>query len=268
MGDLAAQLEGLETEPVTPEAPQPDPGQTEAPKLSAFAQEYLNGVDDTERELAMKHVQNWDKGFQKYAQRIAEKYSPYDQLGAFEDVQRAVSIANTFASDPHSVATWLIENGYGPQTQAPVTPAAGDPFEGLPDAVKQRLQEMDSIKPQLQRYETALGAMYQRIQQDEEEKATAAELSKIETGFADAKKTYGDFNEILVLNLMKGGMELEDAVKAITSSVQQGINQNASPKAPRVLSSHSLPPQAKNVNDMTEDERRAGLIAMLEGAMK
>lgn len=270
-GDFASALEGLDLGTGSPA--EVDPGQVtpevEAPKLSAFAQEYLNGVDDTERELATKHVQQWDKGFQKYAQRVSEKYAPYDQLGTFEDIQRAHSVANMFASDPHAVTAWLLEQGYGPQVAAPPTPPPAtqeDPFAGLPDIVKQKLQEMDSIKPQLQRYETALGAMYQRIQNDEQEKATAVELQKLEDQFAEVKLSKD--SELLVLNLMKGGMPFQDAVTAITSSVQQGINQKAAPAAPRVLSSSSLPPQTKSVNDMTTDERRAGLINMLEGVMQ
>jgi hypothetical protein len=110
--------------------------------------------------------------------------------------------------------------------------------------------------------------MYQRQQQEAFEKETANELAKIDAGLAEAHKTHGNFDDILVLNLIKGGMNLEDAVTALMGTVQQGVNQRAAPQAPRVLSSTSLPPASKSVNDMTEDERRAGLIAMLEGAMK
>lgn len=273
VGDFASALEGLDISGNTEVAPvvegNPDPV-VEAPKLSAFAQEYLNGVDDAERELAAKHVQQWDKGFQKYAQRVTEKYAPYDQLGTFEDIQRAHSIAQMFSSDPHAVTAWMIEQGYGPQTQAPVTqPGAAppeDPYAGLPDAVKLKLQEIDTLKQQGSRYETALGAMYQRLQQDEQEKATATELQRIETGFAEAKLPKE--HELLVLNLMKGGMEMDAAIQAINGSIQSGINQTRSPQAPRVLSASSLPPQSKSVNEMTTDERRAGFVAMLEGAIK
>jgi len=115
----------------------------------------------------------------------------------------------------------------------------------------------------------ALGAMNQRFEQDQFVRETERYQREIETGLAAVKQQYPNIPETLILHLMKGGMEMDEAVEAIVGQTQQAANASRAPAAPKVLSSNSLPPQAaKSPSEMTDDERKASLLAALQGAMQ
>jgi hypothetical protein len=266
--DLGAQLSGAIDESSDPEV-DAGVGSDEPIKLSAFAQNYINTVPDAERDLVTRHVQQWDKGFSKYAEGIAKKYGQYDQLGQFEEVQQAVQLAQLIASDPHTATQWLIQQGFGPQ-QAAQTVAQNQPLQ-VPQFPQQNQPGAipPEIQRELQRYQMALGAMNQRFEQDQFNRETERYQSEIEAGLAAVKQQHPYIPETLILHLMKGGMEMNDAVGLLVEQVQHGVNQRSSPAAPRVLSSASLPPQAaKAPSEMTDDERKASLLAALQGAMQ
>ena len=261
--DLSAQLSDA-TEPV-----QEDAGvvEQEAPKLSAFAQSYLAQVPEQERDLVTRHVQEWDRGFNKYAERIQRQYGQYDQLGTFDEISQAVNIARLIAQDPQGATQWLISQGYGPQQ-------AAQTVQNVQDQQQQSQQQQpDTIPPaveqELNRYKTALGAMYERLNQDQLQRDTERYEREIEAGLEAARKQYPGIPETLILHLMKGGMEMDDAIQAVASQIQAGVNTRATPPAPKVLSSASLPPQAaKSPSEMTDDERKASLAAALSGVIQ
>lgn len=282
--DLSGQLSGA----IGDEGSQPAPESggepvvlDEGPKLSAFAQNYLNTVPDAEREMVQRHVQQWDKGFSKYAENIARKYGQYDQLGEFEQVQQAVQLAQLIASDPQTATQWMISQGYGPQQAAQAvqqeqvrqqqanTPQQQPGQPQQPGADWQNPGIPPSIQRELQRYQMALGAMNQRFEQDQFTRETERYQGEIERGLAAVKQQYPQIPETMILHLMKGGMEMDDAVNLIVAQIQDGVNQRSAPQAPRVLSSASLPPQAaKQPSEMTDDERKASLLAALQGAIQ
>lgn len=259
--DLVGQLNDLGSEP--------DPGeeavevsQEEAPRLTAFAQNYLNTVPDSEREMVTRHVAQWDKGFSKYAENIAKKYGQYDQLGEFEQVQQSVQLANLIAQDPQRATEWLMSQGFGPKQAQEV----------VHDQQVQQQPQQSNIPPEiqheLQRYQMALGAMSQRFEQDKFTRETERYQSEIEQGLAAARQQHPGIPETLILHLMKGGMEMPDAITYIVEQVQAGVNQRSAPTAPKVLSSASLPPQAaKQPSEMSDDERKASLLAALQANM-
>lgn len=270
--DLVGQLNDLGSEP--------DPGdsgvvQEEGPKLSAFAQNYLNTVPDEERAMVERHVQQWDKGFSKYAENISRKYGQYDQLGEFEQVQQAVQLAQLISSDPDTATRWLMSQGYG-QQQAQQVVQNQQAQQGVPQQPGQPGQPGQqpewippAVQRELQRYQMALGAMNQRFENDQFTRETERYQSEIEAGLAAVKQEHPNIPEILILHLMKGGMDMDDAVTTIVEQIQTGVNQRSAPTAPKVLSSASLPPQAaKAPSEMTDDERKASLLAALQGAMQ
>ena len=269
--DLVGQLSDQVGEPVQEQ----EPVATEAPKLSAFAQSYINQVPDQERELVTRHVQEWDKGFNKYAEGIARKYGQYDQLGSFDEVQQAVTVARLISSDPIAATQWLLDQGFGPQQAAQTVANAQQTTQQAngQQPQQQQPQANDQLPPavqqELNRYKAALGAMYERMNQDQLARDTERYEREIESGLEAARQKHPGIPETLVLHLMKGGMDMDQAVSTIASQIQTGVNQRATPPAPRVLSSASLPPQAaKSPSEMTDDERKASLAAALQGVMQ
>jgi hypothetical protein len=242
-------------------------GQEAPVRLSAFAQSYLAQVPDQERDLVQRHVQEWDRGFNKYAERIQRQYGQYDQLGSFDEISQAVSIARMISQDPHGATQWLISQGYGPQQAAQaVQGAQQEAQQGQQDTPESQLPP--AVAEELNRYKMALGAMYERMNADQLQRDTERYEKEIEAGLEAARQKYPGIPETLVLHLMKGGMEMEDAVAQVASQIQSGVNQRAAPQAPRVLSSASLPPQAaKSPSEMTDDERKASLAAALQGVV-
>jgi hypothetical protein len=277
--DLSGQLSGAIG---GEEGYEPDPGdsgvvQEEAPKLSAFAQNYLNTVPDAERDIVQRHVQSWDKGFSKYAENISRKYGQYDQLGEFEQVQQAVQLAQLITQDPRTATQWLLSQGYGPQEAANAVQGAQQVANQQPGPNQQPQQPQQNqqewmppaVQRELQQYKMALGAMNQRFEQDQFNKETERYQREIESGLAAVRSQYPQIPETMILHLMKGGMEMDDAVGLIVEQIQAGVNQRQAPNAPKVLSSASLPPQAaKAPSEMTDDERKASLLAALQGAME
>lgn len=274
LGDLASQLGTLDSDPGVGEGTgEVDPGQETppAPKLSAFAQNYLDSIeaDDQIKQSLIPHIQNWDKGFQTYAQRMATKYGQYDQLGQFEDIQRAVQLRQMFANDPHAVTQWLIEQGYGPK-QAQPAQQEQDPLANLDPAIAERLRKADEMQTEFERMRAAMGALYERTQNQEMQAEVARHEQEIEAGLNAARTQHGfsPQHEVAVLNLMKGGMEMDQAIQTIAGMIQTGINKGAAPSAPKTLRASSLPPTQKRVSDMTDDERVSGLAAMLGNVLK
>jgi hypothetical protein len=251
-----------------------DQPSAEAPKLSAFAQNYLNTVPDNERGIVQRHVQEWDKGFNKYAENVSKKYGQYDQLGTVEEIQQAMTVSRLIAEDPRGATQWLIDNGFGPQQAAQtVANAQQNVAQGQPGQQGVVPQQAGGIPPEiqseLQNYKMALGAMYERFQQDQFQRETEKYQRDIESGLEAARAKHGPLPETLILHLMKGGMEMDEAVNAVVSQIQTGVNQSRAPSAPKVLSSASLPPQAgKSPAEMTDDERKASLAAALQGVMQ
>lgn len=243
-------------------------GQEPGPRLSAFAQSYLAQVPDQERDLVTRHVQEWDRGFNKYAERIQRQYGQYDQLGTFDEISQAVSIARMISQDPHGATQWLISQGYGPQQAAQAVQGAQQEQQ-QPPAEQQQQTIPEPVQQELQRYKMALGAMYERMNQDQLQRDTERYEKEIEAGLEAARKQHGALPETLILHLMKGGMDLEEAVSTVVSQIQAGVNTRATPPAPRVLSSASLPPQAaKSPSEMNDEERKASLAAALNGVLQ
>jgi DNA repair exonuclease SbcCD ATPase subunit len=278
LGDFASAVESLNGNDDSSQGY--DPGQeTQAtqPNLSAFATNYLANVPEEEHELVIRHIQEWDKGFQQFAQRVAQERSQYQQLGSFEDLQAARQVAQMLSDDPTGVTQWLIEQGYGPQQAAqasvqmqqngvqPTVPQQQDPFANLPPEIQQKLQQLDQIQPQLKRYETALGALYQNLQQKDEAAEVAQATQTLEAELAEAHAKHGDFDEYLVLLQMREGIPMDQAIQKIGGLVQNQVNQRSAPNAPRVMSARSLPPQHKSVSDMSDDERVSALAQMVQG---
>jgi hypothetical protein len=265
--DLAGQLSDLGSEPAPVEG---DEGVVaeEGPKLSAFAQSYLNTVPDEERAMVQRHVQQWDKGFSKYAERVSRQYGQWDQLGEFDQVQQAVQLAQLISQDPARATEWLIQQGYGPQGIQ--QPQQQPQQQFTPEQLNRPVPDVDPrVQAELQRYQMALGAMNQQLQQDKFNRETERYQNEIERGLEAVKQQHPGIPETMILHLMKGGMEMDEAVELIVAQVQAGVNQRSSPQAPRVLSSASLPPQAaKAPSEMTDDERKASLLAALQGAVQ
>jgi hypothetical protein len=268
--DLVGALNDVQFDESTDTDEGTDQPSAEAPKLSAFAQNYLNTVPDNERGIVQRHVQEWDRGFNKYAENIAKKYGQYDQLGSFEEVQQALTVSRLISEDPRGAARWLIENGYGPeQAVQAVQNAQAQQGQGAPTQQQAPPAIPEPIQAELNQYKLALGAMYERFQQDQFQRETEKYQREIESGLEAARKQYPGIPETLVLHLMKGGMDMDQAVQTIASQIQTGVNATRAPSAPRVLSSASLPPQAgKSPADMTDDERKASLAAALSGALQ
>lgn len=265
--DLVGQLNDLGSESDPGIQPEGSVGTDEEVRLSAFAQNYLNTVPEEERGIVQRHVQSWDKGFSKYAEGISKKYGQYDQLGDFADVQQAVQLAQLISSDPRVATQWLISQGYGPE-QAQQTVQNGQQAQQAPQQQQQPDQIPPAIAQELQRYQMALGAMNQRYQQDQFVRETEKYQNEIEAGLAAVKQQHPYIPETMILHLMKGGMEMNDAVGLLVEQIQHGVNQRSAPNAPKVLSSASLPPQAaKQPSEMSDDERKASLLAALQAQM-
>jgi DNA repair exonuclease SbcCD ATPase subunit len=181
------------------------------------------------------------------------------------------------ADDPVGVTQWLIDQGYGvrqaeaivdnQQAQNTGQTQQTDPYGNLPPEVREKLAKVDQFEPQMKRYETALGAMYQNIQQKEQEAEVQQATEQLETELSEAHKKHGDFDEYLVLLQMREGIPIDEAVQKVAGLVQNQVNQRAAPTAPRVMSARSLPPQHKSVSDMSDDERVNALAQMVQGTL-
>lgn len=242
------------------------------PVYSPYAQNYLNGVPEAERELVGRHIQNWDKGFQKYAQQVQGQLRSYADLGDVDSLKVAQQVYQRLIDDPHSVADWLAERGITPRQAQQIQQAAQQAQQnpqGLPG--QQELNpvldhpEFKAMKQQLDRMNQAMGLFAEdrkQRQAREQQEAADRELAQYLDTFS---KTYKGVPEQFVMAYMHSGItDMQQIAQAWQDTIQGHINTSqANRRPPNVVGATTQGQPPQDVTNMTRDQRQEAFKAAL-----
>lgn len=281
MGTADQFAAGFESSQEPAQEPTQDPTQspeaTPEYKLSSYAQNYLNQVPEAERAALIRHIAQVDgdyqRGFTQYAQQQAQLRRQYEELGSPEELRTATTLYQQFINDPASVGEFLVQNGYyTPAQQSQALQQAGLTAPQANQVVGQVGQQQPQVPTQqglppevtqrFERYEKALGGMFNQIQAQQEAAAQAQADAQLDSQLQGLAEKHGQFDLRYVLGIVQAThMPLEQAVLEYKNAVQAAVDSRKAPPAPNVMGSSSMPPMAKNPKEMNSDERVSAIAA-------
>lgn len=246
-------------------------------KLSSYAQNYLNQVPEAERAALIRHIaqvdSDYQRGFTQYAQQQAQIRRQYEELGSPEELRTATTLYQQFINDPASIGEFLVQNGYytpaqqsqalqnAGLTQGQANQVVGQVQNGQPQQPTQQGLPPE-ITQRFERYEKALGGMFNTIQAQQEAAAQAQADQELDSQLQQLADKHGNFDLRYVLGIVQAThMPLEQAVLEYKNAVQTAVDSRRAPAAPNVMGSTSMPPMSKSPKDMNSDERVSAIAA-------
>lgn len=221
--------------------------ESQEPSEETYGNQFLNGVDEADREIVGKYIKDWDAGVTKKFQSYAEKLKAYEELGDPSSLTNAQSIFNDIQNDPvafyNNYRDYMLENAEALQQQYGIedinqalgvvqqmeqeneNPDGLPEFEGLPPQFVDQFKSMqDTIEK--------LGANFEQTTAQQQEKDHLAMLDNtLETLHND----HGDFDDTYVLTQIANGNTPDQAIKAYQDLTQSIIDSHANKPAPDLL---------------------------------
>lgn len=202
------------------------------------------------------HLRNWDQNFQNKVQTVQSEFEPFKEFkeaGISPDqIRMGMGLMQALEQNPKQVYDLLAQqfnfgsdnSGQG-GSDAPVE----DPYENLPDAVKEKLQNFEAVQKQLDTL-TQWAVSQQTMTAEQQEDAA---LENLMTGL---KQKHGDFDEHYVLSKMQAGQDPEDAIKDYNSFVERITTEAQRPRAPKILGSGSIVPGEQALDPKKMDPKQ------------
>lgn len=241
----------------------------EQPELSEHAQRFLSNIpDEAERVIMAKHLPVWDGGFTRYANSQREKYRPYEELGDVETLRKAKGVFEQLSTDPAGVIDFFFQNreAFGLDWKWQIEQAIAAEQAAQESQIPDYLKPIQDQVSKLPTFEKALTQIAAKLQQQEEAERKAKEDAELETALKALKMQHGDFDVEFVLNKAeRNGYDLEGAVKEYKLLEQRLLTQAAAKPPSNILSGSSQPQPSKSPAEMSTQERKAALLASLQG---
>lgn len=214
---------------------------------SELANQFLEAVEENDRPIVSKYINQWDAGVTRRFQDLRNQLQPYEELGAEPDaLEEAWYLYQTLEENPKAVYDAMLANPLiaqqlgleSPQTQPQQKPDNGSQGQKPPSEELQG-QLPPEFQQQFEKNNRVLEALAEYVLQDEERKKQEQEDQQLDEYIGLLKQEFGDFDEDYVLVKMYNGMDAEGAVKEWQNKVQSLVNesQQRTKNAPPVLSS-------------------------------
>lgn len=189
-------------------------GQVADSPLQDFVDGLLAEVPEELRPQFEPYVKKWDAGVTRRFQDIHNQYKPYKELGEVDELQQAKEIYEMLRDDPQRVYGLLAEH-LGVSTGQGTLPGVESPSSsetaGLPPEYLQKLNQLEQIVNPLAEY----------ILEQQRQSRQAEEDRQLDEYLGLLRQEYGDFDEDWVLTKVSQGMEIDAAVKAWHSKVEE-----------------------------------------------
>lgn len=211
---------------------------------------------------AQRILSEWDQNYSK----VQSSYKPYEQYASAgvepDEIDFALNLANAVSTQPEEVLqilqAYVEQEGNGQMDTEQFEGGSGDQGQS-PDGSSFDL----SSHPDFQRYQQAVDAMAQIMQQQREQQQEQEEDARLEQELSQLKEQHGEFDDNFVIAQMLNGMEPEDAVKAYHSLVEN-IQSKQRPPGPRVLgTSGQIPNQDIDPKKLSSSDRRNYVAQLL-----
>jgi hypothetical protein len=226
----------------------------------------LGVVPEELHSKVIPHLRNWDTNFQSKVNSVQSEFEPFKEFkeaGISPDQLRmGMGLMTALEQNPQQVYDLLKQQfnfdsdpGQGGGTN---NDPAEDPYGDLPPAVREKLDNFESVQKQLDTItQWAVSQQSQSAEQQED-----AALENLMTGL---RTKHGDFDEHYVLSKMQAGQDPEDAIKDYNSFVERITTEAQRPKAPKILGSGSVVPgeQALDPKKMNPKETKDLVVQYL-----
>lgn len=195
--------------------------------------DFLSVIPEDYHEAVKPHLQQWDSGVQQKINGVHSQYEPYkpflEQKVSPDDLKMGYGLLQAVHKNPAEVVNAIRQTfNLMEEQQGSVNNNEEDPFEDLPQAVKDKLALVDKLQSG---YET----MGQALQRQQQEALERQEGEKLAIQMNELREKYGEFDEEFVLNFMLNGAKAEDAVIRYHQMVDNIRSQSNRPPVPRLL---------------------------------
>jgi hypothetical protein len=240
--------------PVTQEQQGEDirPNQAWNPLLDKLPKEF--------HSMITPDLKQWDQNYNNGIQKVHSQYADWkpfiDQQVAPDDVNNSLLIYKALNEDPQALIQQLIDYykyeipQQSEQGQAGQSQEIGE--EGIPYDITQH--------PEFQKMSQLVELMGQNTLQQNEQAMQQQAESQLDSEFATAHDTHGNFDDVWVSQMMYAqGVDIDTAVAAYQAHIQQAIQNYRSPgqNAPVMMGGGGgLPSQQTPVGQLTEAGRK------------
>lgn len=226
-------------------------------ELSEFARGILNEIPEEDRSIVQKHIKTWDGNVTKKFQEYTGKLKPYEELGSLEDVQAALEVIQLMNEDPlefyNQITAALNQHGILKE-DAPMTDFNLPEYEGLPEPVVQKIQQLEEML-------SGTSSRFDEFMASQEE---AKVMQQVDSLLSTLHNKHGEFDEDWVLMQMSRGVAPDDAVKAFHSNVVQKYSSPRKPPAALLGGAGSVPSGQADFSKMTQQEKKAWAVQQLQ----
>lgn len=168
----------------------------------------LDQIPEEYHSKVMPTLADWDAGVSRRFQQLHDEFAPLKEFEETdpEELRQALKIYKSLNEDPS--ATWeTIGRVYGLSPQKISQATSDDDFDldSLPDAVKNRLMQVDQQNAIIQDLQS-------RFEEQQALDNEAAEDEALENVLEELAEEFGDFDEDYVVGLIAAGVDPEEAV--------------------------------------------------------
>lgn len=231
-----------------------------------LANPFLEGVDEADREIVSKYINEWDAGVTKKFQELNGKLKPYEDLGVdVESIQHAVSVMRWADEDPAGFYQEVKNRIHALAEEGVIDMSM---LEGdTPDPVGSNLPEFEGVPEQfVQRYqglENQLNEVLEWKKNQESQAESQSRQQQLDNLFENLHNDHGDFDKAAVMGRILEGMSPEEAVK----DYQKLVKEISTPK--RQTPPSTLPGGGQSIREQVDSSKlgdkktRTGLVTDL-----
>lgn len=266
-------------EGLVPPEPEGGPAEEVTPVADNPAwSDFLSGFPESMHDSIKPHLTKWDQGVNQRIDQVHSEWAdfkPYKDAGITADViNQAYGIYQAINDNPAEVYRILGES-YGPSIQPQVnsTPVPNGQGQPNPPAPNQptgdeyEIGQGGQFNPEVARLQAMTENMANIMLAQENQRREQAEDAILDSELKSAHEKHGKFDDDFVLRYLNSGMNMEQAVGAYNSMLNQVRSDANRPQAPTVISgSGPLPSNQINPAKLNGSDTRTLVANMIRAS--
>lgn len=220
---------------------------------------FLNGVDEQDRAVVGKYIDEWDAGVTKKMQEVHKQYEPFKDIEASpEQLAQALNMYKMAEADPlkfySQIKGLLVELDMLEEeenNEPPVGTSNLPEYDGVPENLVTDLQSMRKEIEELREFKQSTTTEKQNAQQQQQ-------LDELLSGLHNE---HGDFDDDAILGRILRGQEPEAAVKDYQESFEKIVNSRNKRPVPPTIGSGATPIEQVDSSKLSNPKDRKKVVA-------
>jgi len=247
-----------------------------------LAHDYLKGVAEQDRAIVQKYMPEWNKAVTQHLQKKAERFKSYTDLGAPDEVSRAVAFVKAMQDHPadtYAAFRSKLMGVYGDQFTQFEKELIGEALQQMSDEQEYEgidddgeLPETGELPESVQRYIDNLNRKVSEIdtwrQEQESTAAQQQEDAQLDRVLDAMHNRYGQFDDRWIYMGLAEGMSPQQAFESWQNHVQEIISSHSKPAAPKLLGGQGGVPSDRVELPKTPRDRRNLVADLLQNAQQ